>query len=306
LQVSEESIAEATGLSQEGDRWFKNMKIDGIPWHSLLVSKKSHYNVKGMPIQLFKTRWHGLLLVIKQFITCEGRYGLVLLFHIRLLMIFQGFKLNLPFYFLKSLRKMSKFYQRQNPNPKSSLFHHGLIHILVNFQLVNTGDTWQSFLLRNGFIPSQIDPDSHLPQGIEEPVFPNILSHSLQDFRVEVQIPKDSVFSTSDPIKFPPVTEITSKKHEFIPKRSLEEILSHLRSRSPNIPGHSQPQNSVVNNKIKRKGKQIKQDACDMDFKNKRSGQDFVENDKKQMSKSGQTHSDNSNRRHKLCRRCKP
>jgi hypothetical protein len=116
-----------------------------------------------MPIQLFKTRWHGLLLVIKQFITCEGRYGLVFLFHIRLLMIFLGFKLNFPFYLLKSLRKMSKFYQRQNPNPESSMFHHGLIHILVNAQLLNTRDTWQNFLFRNGFIPSQSEPISHLP-----------------------------------------------------------------------------------------------------------------------------------------------
>jgi hypothetical protein len=98
----------------------------------LLVSKKSCYNVKGMPIQLFKTRWHGLLLVIKQFITCEGRYGLVLLFHIQFLMIFQGFKLNLPLYLLKILQKMDKLYQRPNPNPESILFHHGLIHILVN------------------------------------------------------------------------------------------------------------------------------------------------------------------------------
>jgi hypothetical protein len=35
LQVNEESITEATSLSQEGDRWFKNMKIVGILWHSL-------------------------------------------------------------------------------------------------------------------------------------------------------------------------------------------------------------------------------------------------------------------------------
>jgi hypothetical protein len=55
-----------------------------------VVSRKSHYNVKGTPIQLFKTCWHGLLLVIKQFVTCEGRYGLVFLFHIWLLMIFLG------------------------------------------------------------------------------------------------------------------------------------------------------------------------------------------------------------------------
>ena len=50
FQVNEESIAKATGFSHEGDRWFKNMKINGIRWHPLLVSNISHYNVKGTPI----------------------------------------------------------------------------------------------------------------------------------------------------------------------------------------------------------------------------------------------------------------
>jgi hypothetical protein len=68
------------------------------------------------------------------------------------------------------------------------------------------------------------------------------------------------------------MAEMTSKRREFIPKKPLEEVLSRLRSRSPNIFGHSQPQNSVVSNKVKRKGKQIRQDVCDLDFKNKRSG----------------------------------
>jgi hypothetical protein len=82
LLVNEESIAKAMGLSREGDRWFKNLKIEGIPWHLLMAYRKSRYNVKGAPIQLFKARWHGLLLIIKQFVTYEGRYGLVFLFHI--------------------------------------------------------------------------------------------------------------------------------------------------------------------------------------------------------------------------------
>jgi hypothetical protein len=57
---------------------------------------------------------------------------------------------------------MSKFYQRPNPNPDSSLFHHGLIRILVNFHLVSIGDTWKKFLVRNGFLLMQIDPTTHL------------------------------------------------------------------------------------------------------------------------------------------------
>jgi hypothetical protein len=97
-------------------------------------------------------------------------------------MIFLGFKLNFPFYLLKSLQKMSKFYQRQNPNPESSLFHHGLIRILVNAQLLKTRDNWQSFLFRNRFVPFPSEPISCLPLSNDEPVGPSVSSHSLQDF----------------------------------------------------------------------------------------------------------------------------
>jgi hypothetical protein len=127
LEVTEGSIAEATGLSQEGARWFKNLKFEGVPWHLLMASKKSCYCAKGTPIVLFKPRWHGFLLMLKQFITCEGRYSLVFLYHVCLLMVFLGYNLNMSFYLLRSLQKMAKFYQRQNLNPQSSLFHHGLI-----------------------------------------------------------------------------------------------------------------------------------------------------------------------------------
>jgi hypothetical protein len=65
LEVTEGSIAEATGLSQEGDRWFKNAKIEGVPWHLLMASKKSFCFPKGTPISLFKPRWHVFLLMLK-------------------------------------------------------------------------------------------------------------------------------------------------------------------------------------------------------------------------------------------------
>ena len=66
-------------------------------------------------------------------------------------MVFLGFKLNVPFYLHKSLQKMDKLYQRQKINPQSSLFHHGLILILVVSHLSKTGDSWENFLFRNNF-----------------------------------------------------------------------------------------------------------------------------------------------------------
>jgi hypothetical protein len=188
IQVTEEFIAKATSLPQKGDKWFKNMKVTNIPWRSLLTSKKSQYHIKGMPLELFNTSWHNLLLIIKQFITCEGCYDLVFYFHIRLLMVFQGFSLNLPFYLLRSLQKMSKFYQRPSPNPETNLFHHDLIRILVEFHLVSMGDNWQGFLVRNEFLPPQIDPIIDLTQGVEEPFSPKASPNSPHDFRIEIQI----------------------------------------------------------------------------------------------------------------------
>jgi hypothetical protein len=146
LEVTKGLIAEATGLPQEGHRWFKNLNFEGIPWHLLMSSKKSCYSAKGTPIVLFKPRWHGLLLMLKKFITCEGRYGLVFLYHVRLLMVFLGFNLNMSFYLLRSLQKMAKFYQRQNVNAQSSLFHHGLIRILVILHLSKARDIWHNFV----------------------------------------------------------------------------------------------------------------------------------------------------------------
>jgi hypothetical protein len=82
LEVTEDSIARATRLPQEGEKWFKNAKLEDVPWSLFMVSRKSTCFPKGIPITLLKPRWHDLILILKQFITCEGRYGLVFLYHI--------------------------------------------------------------------------------------------------------------------------------------------------------------------------------------------------------------------------------
>jgi hypothetical protein len=64
-------------------------------------------------------------------------------------MNFIGFKLNVPFYLLRSLYKMSKRYTIQSLN--SSLFHHGLIKMLLIHRLTTVGDCWDGILTRNGF-----------------------------------------------------------------------------------------------------------------------------------------------------------
>jgi hypothetical protein len=116
------------------------------------TSRKINCYDKGMHVSLLKTWWHGLLEILRQFVTCKGLFGFVFLYHIRLLMNFIGFQLKMPYYLWRSLYKMAKRYKRQHLN--SSLFHHGLIKILLVHQLNLQNDDWNSFLTRNGFANS--------------------------------------------------------------------------------------------------------------------------------------------------------
>jgi hypothetical protein len=149
LEVTEDFLSQATGLPVSGQRWFKNAKVEEVPWSLLFTSRKIKGYDKGMPISLLKARWHSLLVVLKQFVTCEGNFCLVFLYHLRLLMIFMGFPLNMLYYLLRSLYKMGKRYRKQRSD--SSLFHHGLIKILLAHQLELQNDSWDSFITRNSY-----------------------------------------------------------------------------------------------------------------------------------------------------------
>ena len=61
-------------------------------------------------------------------------------------MIFKGNPVNIPYYFLSSLEKMAYAYQSNVADKEQSLFHHGIIKILVSYLLGELGDYWESFL----------------------------------------------------------------------------------------------------------------------------------------------------------------
>jgi hypothetical protein len=149
LELNEEFLSSATGLPATGQRWFKNSKVDEVSWPLLFTSRKIVSCDRGMPVTALKPRWHDLLAIVKQFVTCEGRYGLVFLYHLRLLMNFIDYPLNMPHYLLCSLYKMSKRFKREKAD--SSLFHHCLIKVIIVHHLSLSGDCWQAFLSRNGF-----------------------------------------------------------------------------------------------------------------------------------------------------------
>jgi hypothetical protein len=158
LEIDEQFISLATGLPVTGQRWSKNCKVEEVPWTLLFQSRKITSCDKGMPVTMLKQRWHDLLMIIKQFVTCEGRYGLVFLHHLRFLMVFMGYQLNMPYYLHRSLFKMSKKYKRNQAD--SSLFHYGLVKLIVVCHLSLHGDCWSNFVARNRFEdsnPTQVD-----------------------------------------------------------------------------------------------------------------------------------------------------
>jgi hypothetical protein len=146
----------ATGLPVKGEKWSKSYKVNDVPWTLLFRSRTVRSCNRGLPASMLKPRWHNLLMILKQFITCEGRYGFVFLFHLRLLMVFMGFELSLPHYLHRSLFKMAKKYKRSQAD--TSLFHVGLIKILVVYELGLRRDPWPDFLNRNGFEESNPPP----------------------------------------------------------------------------------------------------------------------------------------------------
>jgi hypothetical protein len=158
LEVTEQSLSSATGLPVEGQKWSKRCKVKDVSWTLLLQYRTVNSCDRGLSAKMLKPRWYDLLMIIKKFVTCEGRYGFVFLFHIHLLKIFMGFGLSMPHYLHRSLFKMAKRYKRSHDD--TILFHVGLIKMIFVYELGLRQDSWHDFLSCNGFEgshPPQVD-----------------------------------------------------------------------------------------------------------------------------------------------------
>ena len=113
---------------------------------------KKHYWAKekwsrGVPRKWLEDIWQFFLIVLHKYLTCEGCYNITFTYHILILQHFVlGKELNFPYFLLKSLRKMCRGVQKSTSNPKSNVFHHGLIKVLIVAELKSHWDTWDFFL----------------------------------------------------------------------------------------------------------------------------------------------------------------
>ena len=77
-------------------------------------------------------------------------------YHIRLLLHFIGkVQMNVPYYLLRSIGKMSDRVQAKSKDVDSSLFHSGLIRMLVSEELGKKEISWKNFLVSSHF---KMDP----------------------------------------------------------------------------------------------------------------------------------------------------
>ena len=107
---------------------------------------------KGIPSTKLKNQFRKLLSIIQKKFNCEGKFRCMSLYHAKLLMNFlEDREINLPYFLLNSLKKMSGNLQKIIQSIYNIMYHHGLIKILIEFHLKSIGESWEIFLIRNHF-----------------------------------------------------------------------------------------------------------------------------------------------------------
>lgn len=143
ITITESMITEANELPRNGEKWFKNRGINGEYWKIFLKNPNMDTTVfkKGIPSTTLKSKWRNLLLILKKIITCGGQFRYMYFYHVRMMMHFLEYhQMNLPYFLLHSLKKMSTNIQKRIQFIENTMYHHGLIKILVEFHLWSIGD----------------------------------------------------------------------------------------------------------------------------------------------------------------------
>ena len=136
MRVNEDSITEAINVPTEGEKWFKQKDFKEYFSEFLIPGSEKLDWKNGVHVSRMKPAWRVPLEVIQNYITCDGRYDRVLKCHLKLLIhIHDSTHLNLPFYLFKSLQKMIVKVQNHPTHTARSVYHQGLIKLLILTQL---------------------------------------------------------------------------------------------------------------------------------------------------------------------------
>ena len=142
FKLTVDLVEEATGVKNEGEKWFKKLPFTFEAHLFLLPDVTPDWN-KGIVIHKFRSEWVEPIKVLQSYITCEGRYAFVFKYHFRFLQHMVGVsKMSLPFFLYKSLQKISNRVKGHIDHSSQSIFHHGLIKLIISTVLQAEGKTW--------------------------------------------------------------------------------------------------------------------------------------------------------------------
>ena len=86
LSITEEFISQVTGLPQVGEKWFKKQHMDDKSWTPYINKPRKICNwVSGVSRSWLKYPWDEIAYLVQKYVTCEGMFSLVFLYHIRIL-----------------------------------------------------------------------------------------------------------------------------------------------------------------------------------------------------------------------------
>jgi hypothetical protein len=149
ISVTEAVISSVTGLPRTGRKWFgRRTTIPNAKTNFLEEGEQVQPRGRGTTIESLPQPWDQVVVFLKKYITCEGRYKVVytydfvLLSHLR-----HGSLINMPYYLLESLHNMAH-YVRQSCFPQGSVTHHCLIKLIVLRALELQNQTWAQFIAR--------------------------------------------------------------------------------------------------------------------------------------------------------------
>ena len=148
-------MAEAIGVRNEGELWFKKVPFTFNAQRYLLPGIIPDWS-KAVLIHNFRAEWVEPIKFLQSYITCEVMYAFVIKYHFRFLQHLAGeSRMNLAFFLLKCLQKMSSRIKEHHDHTAQSIFHHGLIKLIISTILQREGKTWDYFLFWSGFQNNQ-------------------------------------------------------------------------------------------------------------------------------------------------------
>jgi hypothetical protein len=153
FEVTESFISATTRIPLSGEKWFKAMALSSSYAKDILKPEYQANDLsKSMTRSQLIEQFDRLLKIIQRYFTCEGRFNTLYKSHIRLSLHFTSkVEMNFTYYLLRSIGKMSERIHDKSKDVDSSLFHSGLIRILVSEELGKKDISWENFVVTSHF-----------------------------------------------------------------------------------------------------------------------------------------------------------